>query len=348
MFFIASPLHLICARILATTVYRGETNRLFYLKPDIEKLINTSYWSSIDYLPWARHYPLAGLFGRFRRIIANANIVKARGRNAQQITLIMPVIDSEAYNYNISIAKNIMNGVTPEVHLLPDGLLNIRRHEQGKIREFAKVLRKFRRLFVPELNYHLFRGDRTGADDPIVTKIYTFPGFPNEYDKQKVIELDFRGAFKTHQHADINQHKALVIGQPLCALGVLSEKNLKTIADKIQEHIRDLGITEIDYKGHPRDKRNELCCNHYRPLTIEQPLENYIFENPYKVIIGINSTTLILSKLVLDDICEVVSCYPDLVLHRKANELDENTALFRSTGVKVIYSSDQGTRIEHN
>jgi len=99
-------------------------------------------------------------------------------------------------------------------------------------------------------------------------------------------------------------------------------------------------MIEIDYKGHPRDKQNELCHSEYNQLSIDQPLENYIFENPYKLIIGINSTTLILSKLVLDDTSEVVSCYPDLVIHRKERELDENTTLFKSTGVKVIYSSD--------
>ena len=341
LFFVASPLHLICAQILASTVYQGECNRLFFLKPDIESLLDSRYWASVDYLPWPRHYPLSGLFGRYRRIIENARIVEERARGARQIVLLMPVIDSEAYNYNISIGRKILQGRQPEVCLIPDGLLNIRRHEQGRLREFSKYFRKLRRLVTPALDYYLFKGDRTGSDDPLVKKIYVLPGFPNEYSPSKTIELNIVQMIQDGQRSTKNAQKALVLSQPLTAVGLISDDDHDKICTAIHNYLHHAGITEVDYKAHPRDKRNELFVDTYQPLEIDTPLEYYLFNNPYKVIIGINSTTLLLVKL-LDKSCEAISFYPDLIKYKKAGELEENSRLFSRLGVEIKFYGDEG------
>jgi len=101
-----------------------------------------------------------GMVWRYRRNANNENIVKACAHEPQLITLYMPVIAYGAYYYNISLCKEIA-GVLPDVCLLSDGLLNIRRYEQDKIREFSKMFRKFSRLVAPLLNYYFFKGSIT-------------------------------------------------------------------------------------------------------------------------------------------------------------------------------------------
>ena len=340
LFFISSPLHLIGAQVLVATTLKGQCCRLFFLKKELKEMIDAEGWESIDFLPWPRHFPVKGVFGRYRRTIRNAELVTSRATEANLITLYMPVIDSEAYNYNIAIARKITKGRQPDVCLIPDGLMNIRRHEQGRVRELSKIFRKLRRLITPSLNYYLFRGDRTGSDDPIVKRIYVFPDFPNEYSPEKTVDLDIVSSIKKSRRSDINIDKALVLSQPLTTTGELSDANLVKTSQAIDNYLRDTGIKDVDYKPHPRDKKNELLRDWYKELKTSTPLEYYLFKNPYKVIIGVHSTTLLLMKL-LDSSCEVISFYPDLLKYKNENQLEENSKLFSQVGVEIKYFSEE-------
>jgi len=336
LFFIASPLHLICAEAIVSTLRTETTCRLFYLKPDLESIIKHKNWSSVDYLPWPRHFPLPGLFGRYRRIIENAKTVENKCKEATDISLYMPVIDSEAYNYNICISRQILHGRDPDVNLIPDGLLNIKRHSQGKTREYSKYFRKLRKIFTPWLDYYIYKGDRTGADASIVKKIYTLPNTPHEYDTNKAHEISFP---KEQQNTLLsNTNKALIIGQPLTSYNILTKDNLNYLTEALNNFLIGNDITETDYKAHPRDKINELYTPNYNKISPDEPLETYLIKNPYKIIISIYSTALFLSRILSSTNSRCVSFGIDLVDLTSNEEKTELINLFKKNKIEIIFS----------
>jgi len=337
LFFVSSPLHLICANVLASTIMKNKCCRLFFLKPELENMISNHIWESVSFLPWPRHFPVKGLFGRHRRTLNNLKLVRESVYNAEFITLYMPVIDSEAYNYNILLAKSI-TGVLPEVCLIPDGLLNIRKYDQGRIREIGKLFRKLRYLISPSLNYYLFKGDRTGSDDSIVKKIYVFPNIPNEYDAKKTVSLDIVDAIQKGKVTENNIDKALIVGQPLSTNNGFDDKGIDMVSEAIYDTLNDFGISKVDYKPHPRDKNKCLFKEGYNELDLDIPLEFYLIDNPYKVVIGVYSTALLMVRL-LDETCSVISIYPDLVRYKKVGMSRDILNLFEQAGVQIIYFS---------
>jgi len=336
-------MHLICAEAIASSLKSPSTYRLFYLKPDLESILDHDKWDSIDYLPWPRHFPLPGILGRHRRLVDNVNIVKNRCSNATDISLYLPVIDSEAYNYYINIARIVLNGADPEVNLIPDGLLNVKRHNQGKIREYSKYFRKFRKLITPSLDYYIFSGDRTGSDAPIINRIYTLPNIPHEYDETKAEDILFMQTKQNTRLSNINSEKALIIGQPLTSYKILTKENLEYLTAAFNNYLKEQGITEVDYKSHPRDKIDELYLPSYNKIVPNEALEAYLIKNPYKIIISIYSTTLLLSRILSSPDCNSVSLGIDLAKLTSEEEKNNLITLFKKNNVKVILSGKKNT-----
>ncbi|MGE3550036.1 MAG: polysialyltransferase family glycosyltransferase [Geobacter sp.] len=214
--------------------------------------------------------------------------------------------------------------------------MNLRRHPQGIVHENLKRFRTVRRLLDSELHYYRFRGDRTGADDRIVDRIYTLPGFPHEYDTGKVVELPPFVQGRSVQKSDEVLKRALVIGQPLVVYGGMSRKGVKQVTQAIYEYLRAHGIEEIHYKSHPRDKKREYALDAYRELIIEEPLEQHLAHCAYGIVIGVCSTALLTSRMVLPEWCDVVSCGMNLMLLKNKQERLRYLKIFNQLSVKAI------------
>jgi len=98
VYFVASPLQYLAARQIAKTHDRTARQLLFWYQPGVSAVANQQDWDVAEYLPWPRHQPLPGLFGRHRRLLANVRRVAALVGHADLLYLHSAVFDTEAIN----------------------------------------------------------------------------------------------------------------------------------------------------------------------------------------------------------------------------------------------------------
>jgi len=303
-----SPLHCLCAEWIVQHFGVGEHNVVFYLKKKFSSFLNPAVWDERVYHPWPRFDPKPGLFGRIRRTRSNLDLVASYCSGAKSIRLHTTVIDTEAINYHINFLRSRFPEADFSVRIIPDGVMNLKRHPQGTVRELLKYFRFFRRLFFPQLRYYFFKGDRIGSDDHIVDKIYVLPSFPHEYEQRKVVELPpFVRKDEDHDRSRVVK-RALVIGQPLVVYKSMTKEAVEKVTNAIYRYLMSQGIEKIYYKSHPRDKTREYARDEYQELIIDEPLEHHLAHTPYGIVIGVCSTALLTGRMVLPDWCEVVSC----------------------------------------
>jgi len=331
-----SPLHCLCSELIVKQFESDAHNIVFYLKSKFSSFLNPDVWDELVYHPWPRFDPEPGFFGRIRRTRSNLDLVASYCAGAESIRLHTTVIDTEAINYHINFLRSRFPEADFCVRIIPDGVMNLKRHPQGTMKELIKYFRFFRRLVSPGLRYYFFKGDRIGSDDPIVDKIYTLPGFTHEYDPDKVVALPpFVRCDVDHDREPVFK-RALVIGQPLIVYKAMAKEGVEQVTHAIYRYLKSRGIEQIYYKSHPRDKTREYGRDEYQELVIDEPLEQHLAHHPYGVVIGVCSTALLTGRMVLPDWCEVVSCGMDKMLF--SNEAARKFYLdtFSTLGVKNI------------
>lgn len=336
LFIAASPLHYLCARRIADLFCRGESNHLFYNREFLKSVVSPEGWDSVSYLPWPRHYPERGPFGRIRRTRKNLDMVIQRCSGAERILLHAPVIDTEATNYLINALRKEVPAGDFFVRLIPDGTLNIQRHPLGSVKELGQYVKKARRLIYPSLDYYAFRGCRTGADAQIVDRIYTLPGFSVEYDPAKVVELPSLVPAEVSGSAILESGTALVIGQPLTGHGHLVMEDMQVITQEIAGFLKAQGIEKIYYKKHPRDPIRELYHDSYQVLETEEPLETHLARHPYEVLISVRSTALVTGKLLIGDQCRVISFGLNRFRWASGKERVKLLGLYGALGIEMV------------
>lgn len=308
LFMVYSPLHCLCAEWIIQNFEQEAHNVVFFLKQKFRNCLNPELWDDLVYHPWPRFDPEPGIFGRIRRTRSNLDLVARYCTDAKQIRLHTTVIDTEAINYHINSLRGRFPDADFRVRIFPDGVMNIKRHPQGTLRELIKYFRLFRRIVCPELRYYTFKGDRTGSDDPIVDRIYTLPGFPHEYAPDKVVELPPFVRNEANHDRERVLKRALVIGQPLIVYRGMTKEAVERVTQAIHDYLKACGIEEIYYKSHPRDKTREYGLDEYQELIIDEPLEQHLAHHPYGIVIGVCSTALLTGRMVLPDWCRVISC----------------------------------------
>lgn len=338
LFFIFSPLHYLASERIVDYFEQDARNVLYYLKQQYGKIVNEVYWDTTRFLPWPRFYPLPGLFGASRRILDNLAIIGRDCAGASSVTLHTTVIDTEAVNYAINFLRRELPGADIRVRVIPDGLMNVQRHPLPPLRRLALRFRKTRKLFSPQLDYYIFSGDRTGADDPITDRIYLLPRFPHQYDPAKVVTIPslVNPTAPLDRQAGAEAGPVLVLGQPLLAFKRMSEPDMAAITEGIRTFIGDTGNGYIFYKAHPRDQHHDFCHSDYKNLVIDEPLESHLARNPYRLVIGIDSTALLTARLILPATSRVVSYGLNRMLFR--SEADRNSIYlpFRQLGVELV------------
>jgi hypothetical protein len=304
LYFIASPLHYLAAKTVASSFEKGSRQILVYMKPDIlEPIIEDGFWDETVYMPWPRHDPLPGPLGRMRRIRENLHTIATLLPKEGSLSVHAHEYDNEAINYFISFLSNRFEDV--KFRIIPDGAMNLSRHPLPLWKTIWQCLRKTRALLMPELNYQCYTGDRLGTDASFIDRIYTLPGFTHQYDPQKCVELppleSHYGIESTHTP------KALIIGEYFLGSRRMKEEDVLFIKNHIKDWLTKQNVKDVYFKPHPRDSKMEFFDSSYKILAIDEPLESHMLHTYYDYVISVDSTALFLARIIYPKETKVLS-----------------------------------------
>lgn len=336
LYFVASPLQYLAARRIAEEFEGGARQVLVWYQSGVTPVVKMEQWDAAAYMPWPRHNPLPGTFGRHRRLRENIRLVADLVGKCEELHIHSAVFDTEAINYFLHALPNACAASTMHARILPDGLISIRRYPLSGIKVLLQYLRKLRRLVAPELNYWCFTGDRIGSDASFCDRIYVLPGLPHEYASEKVVELP---ALVERSKISENvgfERRALVIGQPLVGAGLMSEADRDVVTSEIHDWLVRQGFARIDYKGHPKDPNRELCMPDYHVLEIQTPLEVYMAENTYEAVVGVRSSALLFARQIYGANTQVIAAGLDKVIFKSAEEKIDMITVFAKNKILFV------------
>lgn len=336
VYFVASPLQYLAARRIAQHHERGARQVLVWYKPGLKAVVDPAEWDACTYMSWPRWEPLPGAFGRHRRLRANIRMVAELVGRCDRLVLHSAVFDTEAINYFLHALPKTSGARSMHARILPDGLISIRRYPLNLHKRIAQRVRRLRRFLAPELVYQTFSGDRIGSDADFVDRIYVLPGLPHEYPAAKVTELpplvDIDASAQTSQTDQ--RKRALVVGQPLVGAGLLAPRDLAPLTIDIHDWLLAQGMTEIDYKAHPKDPMRELMHSDYQLIEPAGALESYLAATRYAAVVGVRSSALMFARQIYPASVEVVAFGWDRVKFKSNEEQDDMKKAFSACGVE--------------
>ena len=335
VYFVASPLQYLAARRIAQTLEAGARQVLVWYKPGMRSAVDPAEWDACTYMPWPRWEPLPGAFGRHRRLRANITLVSALVGTCERLIIHSAVFDTEAINYFLHALPRAVGARETHARILPDGLISIRRYPLNVTKRLTQRARLLRSLFAPELRYTCFSGDRIGSDAPFCDRIYVLPGLPHEYPADKVVVLPPL-VDAPAPAADGTVRRALVVGQPLTGFGLMSAADMAATTVRIRDWLATQGITDIDYKAHPKDAAHELNHPDYRLIEPDCALEVHMARTPYAAVVGVRSTALLIARQTYPRPVRIVAFGWEHANFKDASEKSDMRRVFESCGVEFI------------
>jgi hypothetical protein len=334
LYFVASPLQYLAARRIAERFETGARQVLAWYKRGVAPVVRREDWDASAYMAWPRWEPLPGPFGRLARLRANIREIAALVGPCDSLHIHSAVFDTEAINYFLRALPDTCGARTMRARILPDGIVSVRRYPLSPLKVAAQYARKLRRLVAPELDYWRFTGDRIGSDAPFCDRIYVLPGLPHEYPAHKVVVLPPLVDAPPASHETIPR-RALVIGQPLVGAGLMRAADRDAVSKEIRDWLFGQGITEIHYKGHPKDPHRELCEPEYRMLDIDEPLEVFMSHSPYEMVAGVRSSALVFARQLRPTSTRVLSFGFDALRFKSEAEKDAMTKTFTECSIEI-------------
>jgi hypothetical protein len=334
LYFVASPLQYLAARAIAEHFESGTRQVLVWYKRGVTAVVQHSDWDAAVYMPFHRSYPVPGPFGSLKRLLENIAMVSELVGPCAAVHIHSAVFDSEAINYFLRALPRTCGATTVKARILPDGLISTRRYPLNLYKRTLQHLRRLRRLVSPLLNFWCFSGDRIGSDAPFCDRIYVLHGLPHEYPSEKTVELPplVTGTAGTTTEGT----RALVIGQPLAAVGLLTEHDLNEITGQIAQWLRAGSFTAVDYKGHPKDQHCELYCPEFAKLALNEPLETWMAKTHYDAVVGVRSSALLFARQLYPAATKVLAFGWDKVHFKSSAERRDMAAVFASVGVELV------------
>lgn len=337
LYFVASPLQYLAARQIARHHEAGAKQVLVWYQPGITSLVQSAEWDASAYMPWPRWNPLPGWFGRHRRLRANIRMVADLVGPCDEVHIHSAVFDTEAINYFLRALPRAIGARTMKAHILPDGLISIRRYPLGPAKRLIQWIRKLRRLAAPELDYWCFAGDRIGSDAPFCDRIYVLPGLPHVYPANKVVMLpSLVDATASNDGIDTGGRRALVIGQPMVGAGLMNPEDRDQVTQEMEAWLRSHDFQSVDYKGHPKDPHNELCTPRYDVLTLTEPIEIWMSRHRYAAVIGTRSTALLFASQLYGPQTPVMAFGWDRTRFKSDTEKRDMVRAFEQSGVTLV------------
>jgi hypothetical protein len=334
VYFVASPLQYLAARRIASDIERDAKQVLVWYKPGMKAVVDPSEWDACTYMPWPRWEPLPGWAGRHRRLRANIDLVAGLVGRCDTLLLHSAVFDTEAINYFLHALPRRAGAREMHARILPDGLISIRRYPLSLAKRLMQRLRLLRSLFAQELRYACFAGDRIGSDADFCDRIYVVRGLPHQYPAEKVRVLpplvEQAGSDGT---AVVASRRALVIGQPLVGSALLQKDRLPSMTASIRAWLDRRGISDIDYKAHPKDPEHELRHPDYRLIEPDCALEVHMARTPYDAVVGVRSSALLFARQIYPPTVPVVAFGWDDVVFKSEQERSDMKNAFEQCGV---------------
>lgn len=334
LYFVASPLQYLAARKIAETFEPESRQVLVWYKPGVTPIVRVEHWDAASYMPWPRWEPLPGWFGRLRRQKDNLRLVANLVGTCDTLHIHSAVFDTEAINYFLRALPKLCGAKKMQARILPDGIISTRRYPLSTIKRLTQYLRKLRRIVAPELNYWCFSGDRIGSDASFCDRIYVLPGLPNEYPPQKTVTLPQLVEPKVFSAEGKKfQRTALVIGQPLVGANLMHEKDRDSVALEIETWLKNSGIQQIFYKGHPKDPNQELKLDGYEVISLNEPLEEHIANTPYDAVVGVRSSALLFARQVCPTTTQVIAFGVNRICFKSESEKKSMISTFNQCGI---------------
>lgn len=335
VYFVASPLQYLAARCVAEQFDTGARHVLIWYQPGVTPVVKREEWDASVYMPWPRKNPRPGLFGVQKRLLDNLYLVADLVGSCDKLLIHSAVFDTEAINYFLRSLPKLVGASSMHARILPDGLISIRRYPLTLTKIALQYFRKLRRLYSSKLDYWCFTGDRIGSDAIFCDRIYVLPGLPHEYPPDKVFSLPPLVRRDESGADGMVTRRALVIGQPLEGAGLMSADDRDIVSREIGDWLRERGIQEIDYKGHPKDPNLELNAPGYRVIKTDQTLETYLAENTYSAVVGIRSSALLFARQIYDEKTEVVAFGWGRIIFKSEQERKDMHGAFSQFGVVI-------------
>jgi hypothetical protein len=338
VYFVASPLQYLAAKRIAERFEAGARQVLVWYKPGLKSVVDPCAWDACTYMSWPRWEPLPGAFGRHRRLRANISMIASLIGKCDRLVMHSAVFDTEAINYFLHALPKSSGAREVHARILPDGLISIRRYPLNLHKRIAQRVRSLRRFVAPELVYQTFNGDRIGSDAEFVDRIYVLPGLPHEYPHDKVVELpplvDVDAS--TQGIAQHGPKRALVVGQPLVGAALLAPRDLAPLTIEIHDWLASQGITDVDYKGHPKDPMRELRHPDYRVIEPTGALESYLAETHYDAVVGVRSSALMFARQIYPASVQVMAFGWDRIIFKSDSEERDMRNVFNSVGIILV------------
>lgn len=334
LYFVASPLQYLAARVIAEQIESGNKQILIWYKPGVQSIVVKEDWDAVAYMPWPRWEPLPGMFGRHRRLVQNIENISNLVGKCETVQIHSAVFDTEAVNYFLKALKSRNNAKKVLGRILPDGLISIRRYPLTPFKCSLQWIRKVRTLANPRLNYCCFSGDRIGSDASFCDRIYVVSGLPHEYPAEKIVTLPPLVKKAVTGQRPL-QKKALVVGQPLAGAGLISKSSLDDITRQIYEWLQTEKFDAVDYKAHPKDPNLELCCNEYEVLNLEEPLEVWMSKTHYDAVVGVRSSALLFARQIYSSDTPVVSFGWEKIQFKSKVEASDMRMAFVKSNIRI-------------
>lgn len=334
LYFVASPLQYLAASAIADQFEAGGRQILVWYKPGVGSVVKRERWDEAVYMPWPRLEPLPGLFGRYRRLVANIRMVAALVGNCDTLQIHSAVFDTETINYFLKALPAACGAQKMNARILPDGVISIRRYPLSVMKRLLQQLKRVRSLLDPQLKYWCFSGDRIGSDAPFCDRIYVMPGFPHEYPQEKVAILPPL-VKRLDSGASRNLRKALVVGQPLVGSGLMSLSSLHETTDEMYEWLTQGQFDVIEYKGHPKDPNLELRRDDYAVLQLDETLETWMSKTHYDAVIGVRSSALLFARQIYGPDTQVIAFGWDRIRFKSDSECTDMGNLFKNVGIQI-------------
>ncbi len=271
-----------------------------------------------------------GLFGQARALHKSIDLIK---RHLADKSIIY--IHRLDLIYTNIIIGTLVKNYDIEVRIIPEGTLNFCLEDAS-----VKWSRRSKR-WAARIGYGLtglqkleILGERVGTDMPIVTTAYSFAGLESPYTKSKVKYLSFLNTMDLDSNRVAK--RALVVGQSMLNSKKTPKDVEQRVSDKILEVLTSIGVCEIDYVPHPRDKNLCLARDNYQ--EIKNPhicLEQYLVKKGYDIVISCCSTVLMTAKLIYGERIESIAVgtknYPTT-----PHAIEAITKVFRQANVTMI------------
>lgn len=336
VFIVESRFQGLVALLIARSVADSD-NLVFYYAEETGNFIRKFPFVQAHYLgpkitrgPWKRPRTLRRMMNQIEQTVGHY-----RGK-ARTVNVFVANLKTHLLNYSVQRLRQTVDWVPPTFNIITDGTFNFKRYAMPDDYP-VKMLQTARKLpyRLLGLDFYIYSGDWQGIEDPLISTIYLLPKSPHEYDSTRVADVPIVDLGMTTLEDGHHGPRALVIGERLCAKGYLTDAEEQAVNQQIGELLQARGITTVDFVKHPNAPTDHLPQPWYHPVITKDPVEIWLMEHRYDVVISSVTTALITARMLCPASTDVISVGLERCAGRKKTVREVEKA-FRGLGITII------------